>query len=326
MTVGLVLVGYACAVGVFGGILLARARWTAKAPLLAIVTYLAAAWSVVVAVALAGLTLALHTSALSAGLSRLIGACVVRLRAEYGTPGGATVAAIGIIIAAAVIVRTTLAAVLQARAAGRQALRHAETARLVGRPQPALGAVVLEHDQPAAYCVAGRQPTVIVTSGALHALSAAQLDAVMAHERAHLRYHHHRLQALTRVARQVLPFMPLLRDAEAQVERLIELHADDAATSAHDPRRLATALVVLATSSPVSGPISGPASSPAPALAAGATDVVARVQRLSRPVEPLVGARRQLLRVTAAALALTPVVLAFAPAALALALGRVPTA
>lgn len=319
MTVGLLLVGYACAVGVFGGVLLARARWTVKAPLLAIVTYLAAAWSVVVAMALAGLTLALHTSALSGGLSRLIGACVVRLRAEYGTPGGATVAALGIIIAAAVIARATLAAVLQARAAGRQALLHAETARLVGRPQPALGAVLLEHDQPAAYCVAGRQPTVIVTSGAVHALSPAQLDAVMAHERAHLRYHHHRLQALTRVARQVLPFMPLLRDAEAQVERLVELHADDAATSAHDPRRLATALVVLATPS-------NPGPGPVPVLAAGATDVVARVQRLARPVEPLGRARRQLLRLTAAALAVTPMVLAFTPAAVALALGRVPTA
>ncbi|HEX4432918.1 MAG TPA: M56 family metallopeptidase [Frankiaceae bacterium] len=315
MTVGLVLMGYAGVVGVGGGVLLARSGWTSKAPLLAIVTYLAAAWSVVIAVALAGLTLALHTSALSGGLSRVIGACVIRLREEYGTPGGATVAALGIIIAGAVIARTTLAAVLHARAAGRQALLHAETARLVGRQRPELGAVLLEHAQPAAYCVAGRQPTVIVTSGAVEALSAAQLDAVMAHERAHLRYHHHRLQALARVARQVLPFMPLLRDAESQVEKFIEMHADDAATSVHDPRRLAKALVVLATSS-----------SPAPALAAGATDVIARVQRLQRPVEPLGRARRQVLRLAAAALAITPVLLAFTPAAVALALGRVPTA
>ncbi len=316
MTVGLILVAYAAAVGSFGGLLLARARWTAKAPLLAIVTYLAAAWSVVVAVALAGLTVALHTSALSGGLSRLIGACVLRLRQEYGTPGGATVAVLGIIVAAAIIARTTLAAVLHTRATGRQALLHSETARLVGRPQPELGAVLLEHDQPAAYCVAGRQPTVIVTSAAVAALSTAQLHAVMAHERAHLRYHHHRLQALARVARQVLPFMPLLRDGEAQVERLIELHADDAATSAHDPRRLASALVVLATSG----------AGPAPVLAAGATDVVARVQRLARPLEPLGRTRRQLLRLTAAVLAVTPVLLAFTPAAVALALGRVPTA
>jgi hypothetical protein len=45
---------------------------------------------------------------------------------------------------------------------------------------------------------------------------------------------------------RALPFLPLMRDAEAQVERLVEPHADDAATQARDPASLATALVVLA--------------------------------------------------------------------------------
>src|ERR1700730_7723888 len=81
---------------------LGRARWTARAPLLAIVTYLTAGWSVVAALGLAGLTLAVHTTALSGGLSHLIGACVLRLRATYGTPGGATVAGLGLTAAGAV--------------------------------------------------------------------------------------------------------------------------------------------------------------------------------------------------------------------------------
>jgi hypothetical protein len=50
---------------------------------------------------------------------------------------------------------------------------------------------------------------------------------------------------------------------------------------------------------------------------------VARIHRLLRPAEPLSAGRRQLLRATAASLALTPVLLALAPAMLALALGRV---
>ena len=312
MTVGLALVTFAAVVGVFGGRVLSRARWAEKAPLLAIVTYLAAVWSVVVAVALAGLTLALHTSTLGGGLSRIIGACVIRLRAAYETPGGATVAAVGVIVAAAIVARVTLAAVLQARASGRQALAHAQTARLVGRPQPALGAVVVDHEQAAAYCVAGRQPTVIVTTGAVNALTSRELSAVMAHEQAHLTYRHHRLKALARVGRQVLPFLPLMRAAESQIERLIELHADDVAAAAHDRRGLATALVALAT-----------ASSPAATLAAGATEVVVRVQRLARPAEPLGSARRRLLALSAAALAVAPVLLALAPAAVALSLGRV---
>jgi Zn-dependent protease with chaperone function len=198
------------------------------------------------------------------------------------------------------------------RAAGQQALLHAETARLVGRPEPSLGAVLVEHSEPVAYCVAGRHPTVILSTGALQALEPAQLSAVLAHERAHLTGRHHRLLALARIGRLVLPFLPLMRDADVQVARLVEMHADDAAARANDPRSLATALVVLSTGA-----------SPAPALAASATDSVQRIHRLLRPADPLGRGRRQLLRATAAALALTPVVLALAPALLALALGRV---
>jgi Zn-dependent protease with chaperone function len=315
VTVAAVLVAYAACLGILGSRMLGRARWTARAPLLAIVTYLAAGWSVIVALGLAGLTLAVHATALGGGLSQLIGACVHRLQATYGTPGGATVAGLGLTLAGAVLARTALTAVAHFRAAGRQALHHAQTARLIGKPEPALGAMLVEHAQPAAYCVAGRQPTVILTTGAVQALDPGQLDAVLAHERAHLTGRHHRLLAMARIGREVLPFLPLMRDAEAQVARLVELHADDAATRARDPRLLATALVVLAT-----------AASPASTLAAGATDSVQRIHRLLRPTEPLGRARRQLLRATAAALALTPVLLALTPAVVALALGKLPAA
>jgi Zn-dependent protease with chaperone function len=312
MTVAAILIGYAACVGTLGSRLLGRARWTARAPLLAIATYLAAGWSVVAAIGLAGLTLAVKATALGGGLSHLIGACVLRLRETYGTPGGATVAALGLILAGAVAARTVLTAMTHLRATGQQALLHAETARLVGRPEPSLGAVLLEHSEPVAYCVAGRHPTVILSTGALQALEPAELSAVLAHERAHLTGRHHRLLALARIGCLVLPFLPLMRDADAQVARLVEMLADDAAARTSDPRSLAKALVVLATGD-----------SPAPALAASATDSVQRIRRLLRPAEPLGPARRQVLRATAASLALTPVLLALAPALLALALGRV---
>src|ERR1700744_1671573 len=106
--------------------MLGRAKWTARAPLLAIVPYLAAGWSVVAALGLAGLTLAVHTTALGGGLSHLIGACVLRLRATYAPPGGAMVAGLGLTLAGAVVVRTVLTATTHLRAAGRQALQHAQ--------------------------------------------------------------------------------------------------------------------------------------------------------------------------------------------------------
>jgi bla regulator protein blaR1 len=317
VTVAAVLLAYAAFVGTLGARVLARARWMARAPLLGILTYLAGGWSVLAAVGLAGLTLAVHATALGGGLSQLIGACVLRLRALYATPGGATVAEAGLILAGAVVARTALAAFGHVRTAGRQALRHAQTARLAGHREPALGAVVVEHPQPAAYCVAGRCPTVIVTTAAMAALDSGQLDAVLAHERAHLAGRHHALKAAARVGRQVLPFLPLLRDAQAQVTRLAELQADDAAIRAADPRALATALVVLATPA-------HPA--PAPALAAAATDALQRIHRLLGPAEPLGRLRRHLLRATAATLALAPVLVALTPAVAALAPGKVPAA
>jgi Zn-dependent protease with chaperone function len=312
VTVAAVLIAYAVGIGTLGGRLLGRARWTARAPLLGIVTYLAAAWSVVAAVGLAGLTLAVKATALGGGLSQLIGACVLRLRETYGTPGGATVAGLGLILTGAIAARTVLTAMTHLRAAGQQALLHAETARLVGRPEPSLGAVLVDHSDPVAYCVAGRHPTVILSTGALQALEPAQVSAVLAHEQAHLTGRHHRLLALARISSLVFPVLPLMRDADAQVARLVEMVADDAAARTSDRRSLATALVVLATGD-----------RPAPALAASATDSVQRIRRLLRPAEPLGPARRQVLRATAVSLALTPVLLALAPALLALALGRV---
>jgi Zn-dependent protease with chaperone function len=315
VTVAAVLLVYAACAGTVGSRMLGRARWPDRAPLLAIITWLAAAWSVVAALGLAGLTLAVHATALGGGLSQLIGACVVRLRDAYATPGGATAAGLGLTLAAAVLARTVLTAVTHLRAVRQHALRHAQTARLVGRPDPDLGVTLVDHAQPAAYCVAGPHPTVILTTAALRTLNPDQLNAVLAHERAHLARHHHRLLATARIGRQILPFLPLMREADTQITRLVEMHADDAATADRDTRPLATALAVLTA-----------ADGPAPGLAAAATDAVQRIQRLLRPAEPLSQVRRQLLRAAAAALALTPVLLALTPAIVALALGRVPAA
>jgi Zn-dependent protease with chaperone function len=316
VTIGAILLAYAAIVGTLGARLLARAGWTARAPMLATAAYLTAAWSVMAALGLAGLTLAVHATALGGGLSHLIGACVLRLRATYDTPGGATVAGLGLTMAGAVAARTVFTALTHLHGTRRLALQHAQTAQFVGRPEPGLGATLVDHWQPAAYCVAGRRPTVILTTGALEALNDDQVAAVLAHERAHLTFRHHLLKDLARIGRQVLPFVPLMRATDTQVARLVELHADDMARRSCAPGPLATALVILATGA-----------SPEPALAAAATDAVNRIHRLLGPAEPpLSRARRQLLAAAVAAVALTPVALALVPAVVALILGKVPGA
>jgi hypothetical protein len=65
----------------------------------------------------------------------------------------------------------------------------------------------------------------------------------------------------------------------------------------------------------------------ATALGGGLSHLIgACVHRLLGPCEPLGRVRRQLLRATATAIALTPVVLALTPAVVALALGKLPGA
>ena len=56
---------------------------------------------------------------------------------------------------------------------------HARMAPLAGRPDPALGAMVLEVPKRAVYCVAGRPHAIVVTPGGPDALDVRYLDAVV---------------------------------------------------------------------------------------------------------------------------------------------------
>ena len=86
------------------------------------------------AAGLAGLALAVHAIALGSGLSQLIGACVIRLRDTYATPGGDLVAGLGLALAGLVAAGTAIAAATHLRAVRRHALRHTQAVRLAGRP------------------------------------------------------------------------------------------------------------------------------------------------------------------------------------------------
>ena len=69
MTVAAILLVYAAGVGMMGSRVLDRPSWALRAPMTGIVICLAAAWSVVAALGLADLTLAVHATALGGGLS-----------------------------------------------------------------------------------------------------------------------------------------------------------------------------------------------------------------------------------------------------------------
>ncbi|MET9833536.1 M56 family metallopeptidase [Streptomyces sp. NPDC006385] len=303
MRVAVLLLGYAALVGTQAPTLLSLKGWAARAPRLAIWAWQALTATVVVSVALAGLVLAVPTVPVSGNLADMLHACVMALRAQYAAPGGAMAAATGTVLALAVVGRVGWclgASLWQAR---RERRRHAEVLAMVGRAHPDLDVTVLEDDRPAVYCLPGTGNRIVLTSAALAALEPRALDAVIAHEQAHIRQRHHLVLAFAEALERAFPRVPLFRTAAEETRRLVEMAADDEATDRTDSLTLAGALVELAG-----------AGVPVASLAASGGQVAGRVRRLLGPQRPL---RRAVVwtgaLVAGTALAL-PIVLAAQPA------------
>jgi len=164
--------------------------------------------------------------------------------------------------------------------AGIRTRAHAEAARITGhRVDGESAAFVLDAARPAAYCVPGRPPAIVLTTGALAVLDPGQLAAVLAHERAHLAGRHHLLLAVTRSLAAVAPAVPLFARGSGEVARLAEMRADDVAARRGGRCTLLAALLAMGA---------GAAAAPAPAtwLAATGGVAAARVRRLADPPPP----------------------------------------
>jgi Zn-dependent protease with chaperone function len=219
-------------------------------------------------------------------------------------------------------VAQTLAAVLAAELLGVLALSFVRTARtrrrhramleLLVRPGGAAGGetLLLEHPAPVAFCIPGARPLLVLSSGMLAELDDAQLAAVVAHERAHLRERHHLLLLPFLAWRAALPVLPAADRAHDAVRDLIEMRADDVALTSltgPQPRRtLAEAIVAVA------GGAGGEV--PAGALAVTGGAVAVRVRRLLAPARPLPAAGRWAALAGALALLLAPTLLLVLPA------------
>ncbi len=284
---------------------LARARWPDRAPRLAVAAWFAVTGSAVASVALGGLALLVPTIRISADLSRLLAACVMALRAQYAHPGGAAAAGAGAVLALAVTARVAWCAAATLASAARARRRHRFQLRVVGRPDPGLGALVIDHHEPAAWCLPGQGTPAVLTTAAVAALGGAQLAAVLAHERGHQRGRHHLLVSLAGALAAAFPRVPAFRHAHQQVARLTELLADDAAAAASHRLTVAEALLTLG------------APAPAAALGAGGPSAAARIRRLIAAPAPLSRAATAAVMLMVAALLAAPLALLAGPAAAA---------
>lgn len=105
--------------------------------------------------------------------------------------------------------------------------------------------VVLNHDAPLACALPGERSVVAVSDRLLRELSASELRAVIAHERAHLQGRHHLLTRLADLHALWLPRFWTTRPLRRAVTLLVELAADDRAARVAGPAALANALVDL---------------------------------------------------------------------------------
>ncbi|MBU6532394.1 M56 family metallopeptidase [Streptomyces sp. NPDC048405] len=303
MTVALLLLGYSAVLGGLGPLWLKRASWLDRAPRLGIWAWHALTATVIISVTLAGLAVAVPTVPVSGNLAAMLQECVMALRAQYAAPGGAAVAASGTVLAFALVARIgwcLAAALVRAR---RQRSEHAAVLDLAGRHRPDLGVTVLDHDRPAAYCLPGHGHRVVLTTAALTTLEPRALDAVIAHERAHIRQRHHLVLAYAEALERAFPRVPLFRTAASETRRLVELAADDEATARSDALTLASALVEMAG-----------AGVPAASLAASGGHAAGRVRRLLAPQRPLKRAIAWGGALVAGAVLVLPLVVAVEPA------------
>ncbi|HEX6869541.1 MAG TPA: M56 family metallopeptidase [Micromonosporaceae bacterium] len=284
---------------------LARARWTRRAPGLAVLAWLTLAASVLLAAMLGFATLAVPPEALGHDLSDLIHECILHLRLDYGAAGGTIAGTVGALGVCAILGRLALTGGARAWHIHQVRRRQRRLLALLGSTTGD-GVVIVASNRPAAYCVPGRRGRIVLTDAVLSQLAPDQLAGVLSHERGHLNGRHHLLVGATATLRRAFGFVPAFQLAQEQIADLVELLADDAAAASCRRDRLAAALLALA-----GGGV------PAHTLGAAGASAVSRAHRLATPPRALNAAGALGIGLACATVLLIPPMIAIGPAALA---------
>jgi Zn-dependent protease with chaperone function len=262
---------------------LARAMWPMRAPRAAIVLWQSIALAAVLSAFSAGIAIA----------SRLFvpgpdGRPTATVTSEIDALGWPLWGALLIVFALTLVIGARLTyAVLQVAIATRRRRAHhrmmVDLLDMSHESHPpeictkASGLRILDVKQPLAYCLPGVRSRVVVSEGTLKSLSESEIDAILAHERAHLRARHDLVLEMFTAVHAAFPRFVRSGNALDAVRLLIEMLADDAAVRAAGPTPLARALVACAAGRTPSG-----------ALAAGGPTTLLRVRRLGGEPNSLV--------------------------------------
>jgi Zn-dependent protease with chaperone function len=149
---------------------------------------------------------------------------------------------------------------------------------------------VIDDDRPQAFALPGSPGRIVVSRGMLRCLASDEREALLAHERAHLRHRHHHFQTLWQLTAAANPLLRPLADAGGfALERWAD---EDAAAVVGDRGVVARAVGRAALASTSRAPSGG-------ALAATGGAVPQRVRALLAPPPP-----RRVLPIAAGAMLL----------------------
>ncbi|HTJ39980.1 MAG TPA: M56 family metallopeptidase [Dactylosporangium sp.] len=289
----LLLIGFAAALALLGAPRLAAAGWVARAPGLGVAAWLALSAAIVLSALLCGVSLLLYYDCAHLLVDDAWHLCLDALlgRSDHL----ARAAALAGLAALALIGARMLHSAGHLYAADRSIRsRMRLLVRLAGTRTAVPGATVVPHPEPAAYLVPGRPADIVITSAAVDRLAAPELSAVLAHERGHRAGRHYEMTRWMRMLAGAFPWPRCFADGRRQVERLLELCADDAAARTAPRLDLARALVALA----------GHGSPVLPAMHGG--DALERLDRLLSPPPPLPARIRAAIASACGLLPVTP--------------------
>lgn len=123
----------------------------------------------------------------------------------------------------------------------------AETIREASEPMTVLGhrVRVTRETRPRAFSVPRRHGGIVVSHGAITALTGAELSSVLDHERAHLSQRHHLFLVVLNGATRCFRWIPFIRAVREAVPHYLEIAADQAARKKTGTTALAGALLKL---------------------------------------------------------------------------------
>ena len=266
-----------------GATMLASAAWPGRAPAAAILLWqaLGLGWGLAAVGALAALAARPAHTGVAGGVLAFAAGAVRQPAAPAGEPAALTVfrvACLALAVALLVLLCWVLAAACAAVLRTRR--RHRALLALLARGDPkAQGALVLDHPAAAAYCLPGLRSCIVISAGTLDLLDQAELAAVLAHERAHIRERHDLVLLPFTALCSAFPRAGVAFRAQHAVALLVEMLADDRARRSRPARELATALMRFG----VAGATAPPSGALAAVQASRQGDVTARVARLLEP-------------------------------------------